>query len=702
MDKNDFDIDFDFEKEYGLDPELLQSTDDDFDYDQFLRDDLDLGLDEVYPVESESDSTQAFQLGTDGEVPEEETYEEEVSEEYDEDEDLSADFVRPASYEGDFEEESETEYIDSAEDPESDYTEEDYVPSEEGAYDEEEESERVPRRKLELPKIAIPKISLPNIKWPIKKEGHDEKMEYTESTENEEGEQKPRRRRESKPKEPTFFSKLLDAYMEPVHKAAEREKEEQVLDPLDPRVLRRRKRDKKKIFKEVYLPAIIAGIALFLILSFCVGAVANAVRTKKLDDAAAELEAQNQANADAIAEQKFGEVIAEVDRLAAGYDYDKALDVLNEFDATTEKFDEEVQSKRSELVNAQGSLQEWKDTSQIANLSFHVLIADPARAFQKSVAGDLAGSYNKNFVTTEEFSRILNQLYTGNYVLVDFNSFVSTSDPAADGSVTYFGTSMWLPAGKKPIMITETLVNYLDYMVDPNKDGVPDAGGHGFANKLVVTSSGDIKASLIDASGNELIGNYDLVPILEDFIAEHPDFSYRGARATLAVTGDQGVFGYRTNTSYVATKGQSYYDEQVALAKLLVDTLREKGYTIASYTYSNQAYRGMSTVQIQAEMQNWTSQCTPILGDVDVMVFARSSDIDAYSGTSFNVLYDTGFRFFLNNGTSPRVDINTTFVKQTRLMVTGESMAWYSNQFMSYFDSNMVLDLSTRGNVPRS
>lgn len=699
MDKNDFDIDFDFEKEYGLDPDLLQGTDDDFDYDQFLKDDLDLGLDEKYLNENQQDSTQAFQIGSDEEAPEEETeYEEEPSEEEYEDEDLSADFVRPAPQEEPDEVDSEELYDDSVEDPESDYSEEDYVPTEEEAYEEEEPAPR-PRRKLELPKIALPKISLPKIKRPNREEGQEEEMEYTE---NGEEEQKPRRRRESKPKEPTFFSKLLDAYMEPVHKAAEREKEEQVLDPLDPRVLRRRKRDKKKIFKEVYLPAIIAGIALFLILSFCVGAAANAVRTKKLNNAAAELEAQNQANADAIAEQKFGEVIAEVDRLAAGYDYDKALDVLNEFDATTEKFDEEVQSKRSELVNAQGSLQEWKDTSQIANLSFHVLIADPARAFQKSVAGDLAGSYNKNFVTTEEFSRILNQLYTGNYVLVDFNSFVSTSDPAADGSVTYFGTSMWLPAGKKPIMITETLVNYLDYMVDPNKDGVPDAGGHGFANKLVVTSSGDIKASLIDASGNELIGNYDLVPILEDFIAEHPDFSYRGARATLAVTGDQGVFGYRTNTSYVATKGQSYYDEQVALAKLLVDTLREKGYTIASYTYSNQAYRGMSTVQIQAEMQNWTSQCTPILGDVDVMVFARNSDIDAYSGTSFNVLYDTGFRFFLNNGTSPRVDINTTFVKQTRLMVTGESMAWYSNQFMSYFDSNMVLDLSSRGNVPRS
>lgn len=694
MDKNDFDIDFDFDNEYGLDQNLLQGTDDDFDYDQFLKDDFDLGFGDEYAPEAQEDSTQSFSVERDDRETEAE-YEEESFD----DVDLSADYVRPSSaVQDDSDEYTEESYEDSIEDPESAYAEDDFVPEYEQEAEEEEPASRS-RSKHAFPNFVIPKISLPKIKHSGKA---DTEQEETADDGDEAADTPARRRRQPKPKQPTVFSKLLDAYMEPVHKAAEREKQEQVMDPLDPRVLRRRKRDKKKIFKEVYLPAIIAGAAMFLILSFCVGAAANAFRAKKINDAAAQIEAQNQANADAEAEKRFGEMMDEVDRLAAGYDYDKAKAVLEDFAATTNKFENEIKEKINAIATVQHDLQEWKDTSQIANLSFHVLIADPSRAFQKSVAGDLAGSYNKNFVTTDEFSRILNQLYTGNYVLVDFNSFVSKSKPADDGSVTYFGTSMWLPAGKKPIMITETMVNYFEYMVDSNKDGAPDAGGHGFANKLVVTASGDIKASLIDASGNELIGDYDLVPILEDFIKEHPDFSYRGARATLAVTGDQGVFGYRTNTSYVASKGQSYYDEQVALAKLLVDTLREKGYTIASYTYGNVAYRGMSTVQIQAEMQNWTQQCTPILGNVDVMVFARASDIDAYSGTSFNVLYDTGFRFFLNNGTSPRVDINTTFIKQTRLMVTGEAMAWYSNQFMSYFDSNMVLDLTSRGNVPRS
>ena len=84
--------------------------------------------------------------------------------------------------------------------------------------------------------------------------------------------QKPARTKD--PAKKSVFSKLLDMYMEPVTRAKE---ESEVLDPLDPRYIRRKKREKKRIFKEVYLPAIIACAALFLILSFVVGSVSNAL-----------------------------------------------------------------------------------------------------------------------------------------------------------------------------------------------------------------------------------------------------------------------------------------------------------------------------------------------------------------------------------------------------------------------------------------
>ncbi len=639
MDNNDFDLDIDFEEEYGFDPKDFLAEDDDFDFSDF---------EDKEELEEDPDATREYHFDEDADDDQEEASEETLEEEYDDDEDLSADFP-------------EHQYAD----------EEAYPDEEEEVYDPVEESDEdiapTPKKK--------PSLKLP--KFPSGK-GRD-------------------KNKANKPAKKSAFSKLLDIYMEPVTRYKD---ESDVMDPLDPKYIRRKKREKKRIFKEVYLPAIIAGVALCLILSFIVGSVSNALVIKKNKDITAQQQAQQQASAADAAELEFKRLIAQAESMVDGYDYDGAIALLESYSGSNDKFQNQVNAKKADLVKEQNQLVEIKDISSIPNLSFHVLMADATRACNKEVAGDLAASYNKNFVSVEEFTRILNQLYASNYVLVDFDSFISTQS-GVDGNESFFSQSIYLPSGKKPVMITETMVNYFEYMVDPDKDGTPDSKGHGFANKLVLDENGEIKASYVDENGQTLIGNYDLVPVLESFIQEHPDFSYRGARAILAVTGSEGVFGYRTNTSYVSRFSQTFYDNEVAAAKEVVAALREKGYTIASYTYSNQDYRSMTTLQVQAEVTNWTNQITPVLGQVDTIVFARASDIESYSGTTFNVLYNSGLRFFLNSGSSPRVDINNnTFVRQTRLMVTGESLAWYSSQFSSYFDSNVVLDLASRGSTP--
>ena len=51
----------------------------------------------------------------------------------------------------------------------------------------------------------------------------------------------------------------------------------------------------------------------------------------------------------------------------------------------------------------------------------------------------------------------------------------------------------------------------------------------------------------------------------------------------------------------------------------------------------------------------------------------------------------------------PEIDI--PYVRQNRLMVTGETMAWYADRFTdrSLFDPNMVLDMTARGgSVPKA
>lgn len=652
MDKNDFDLDIDFEEEYGFDPKDFLSEDDDFDYSDIL--------DEDDPTE-DMDATKAYHFD---QTPDQNA-DDDIS---DADEDLAADFPEHPDHDDEQQDYPDEKAPQAYDAPEEEQDGQEYDIEE---YDEEPEQGTEKKGGLKLPKLGG------------------------------KGKSKKAKSKASEPVKKSVFSKLLDMYMEPVTRYKE---ESEVLDPLDPRYVRRRKREKKRIFKEVYLPAIIAGLALLLILSFIVGSVSNALTVKKNKDSAAQVEAQQQASAADAAEVEFKRTMAQVESLVTGYDYQGAIDLLNEYlngyNGSNNTFREQAVAKQAALVNEQNQLVELKDVTTIPNLSFHVLMADASRACNKDVSGaDMAGLYNKNFVSVEEFSRILNQLYSSNYVLVDFDSFVYKAT-GVDGNDEFGAKSIYLPQGKKPVMITETMVNYFEYMVDPDKDGKLDGTGHGFANKLVLDENGDIKAAYVDANGQSLVGNYDLVPVLESFIQEHPDFVYQGARAILAVSGTEGVFGYRTNTSYVSRFGQAFYDNEVIEAKKVVAALREKGYTIASYTYSNQAYRSMTTLQIQAEVTNWTNQITPVLGEVDTMVFARASDIESYSGTTFDVLYKSGIRYFLNSGSSPRVDINKTFVRQTRLMVTGETLAWYSSQFTSYFDSNVVLDVATRGGMP--
>jgi len=673
MDNNDFDIDFDFEKEYGFDPKLFMDTNEE---EQEPDPAVDDGhTPEELPVEGEGDFDLDSILG-ETEDPGEDPVpvEGNFGEDFQENDDGEADFPDPDSF-GDYD-------LDDM-----------------NGQDKAEEEEDIPiRRRSRTFREEIPQEEPESEETDAEEFGEEvqqpDDVDQGEWEENESIRRRERKPRERKPKTPSVFSKLLDLYLEPLHRTGG----EEVVDSSG-RTRRRRKPTKAQIFKEVYLPAIIAGVALVMILTFIVGSVTNAVKRKEHSDKVKQQESIKASEDAAQAEAEYNSLLEEADRLAAGYDYEAAIEKLNGFTGTDAEHTQQITAKKAEYANAQSGLVEWKDVSQIPNLSFHVLIADMARAQGNT---ELKGQYNKNFVTIDEFTKILDQLYAADYVLVDYDSWLGSS-VGVDGKETYFVQSMMLPANKKPVMITETMVNYFDYMIDSNKDGTPDANGDGFACRLVVDANGDIKAEYVDGSGQTLVGNYDLVPLLEDFIKQHPDFSYRGARATLAVTGDQGIFGYRCNTSYISSVSQSYYDEQLAGAKTIVQALNEKGYTFASYTYGNKNYRDLSAAQIQEEMRNWTNYVMPAFGDIKVkiMVFAREHGITDYSGAGFTAMSDAGFRIFVDQAEKPSVDTgNSSYVKQNRLMVTGKNMAWHTSMFTGLFDCNVVMDTALRGNVP--
>ena len=89
---------------------------------------------------------------------------------------------------------------------------------------------------------------------------------------------------------------------------------------------------------------------------------------------------------------------------------------------------------------------------------------------------------------------------------------------------------IYLPEGKKPLVISIDDVSYYDYMQ-------PD----GFAQRLVINDAGDVVTE-VKAPDGTVSQTYDgdVMPIVDQFVKEHPEFSFRGAKGIVAPTGYQG------------------------------------------------------------------------------------------------------------------------------------------------------------------
>lgn len=455
--------------------------------------------------------------------------------------------------------------------------------------------------------------------------------------------------------------------------------------PVNPR---RRKRSRMQIFKEVYLPVIVAGAAILMVLIFIIGSIVRSVQKNKAEkeaSIAASIALEEEQSRLAAESEKL---LLQAEQLFSQYNYQGAIDSLNSFSGDVSQYP----AINDAIVKYEAAVEDlvaWDDPSQVVNLSFQMLMADPEQSFAHSTYGS---AFNKNYVTTAEFSRILEGLYANGYVLVSMDDL-------------YAADTLYLPEGKKPLVLTQTNVNYNIYIVDGDGDKLPDKDGAGFACRLVLDSDGGVTCERIDRNGDTVTGDYDLIPILDSFVDAHPDFSYKGAKAVIALTGYNGLFGYRTNSGAEEDFGLDAYNEAISQAIKIASALRESGYELACYTYSNVPYGEYSASMMETDLNQWLSECLPILGQVDTMVFAQLSDItntDVYSGDKFATLRNAGFYYYLGFSTdgAPWSVIGENYVRQGRILVTGANMAHNSQWFEDLFDTEYVLDQELRGDIP--
>jgi len=451
---------------------------------------------------------------------------------------------------------------------------------------------------------------------------------------------------------------------------------------------RRRKRTKFDIFKEVYLPLAIAGLAIVMLLVIIIGSITRAVQRNQIA-----IEESIAASSEQVRiEEEAAYILDKVKQMALHYDFEGAIKLIDSFSGDKADYPE-MDTLKSQYEFGLTQLVPYDDPNSIPNLSFNTLIADPNRAFTDE---ELSDTMKEDYITIAEFENILQQLYDHNYILVNPAEFV-TVGLNDFGVNAYISKPILLPEGKKPIIITQNNVCYPTELIDGDGDKVADQNGLGFAHRLLIAEDGSIQAEYIDATGQTRVGAYDLVPILDAFVAEHPDFSYKGAKAILAVSGVEGVFGYRTYKAAENYYGTEIYQQDVKDATALADALYDDGYMIACHTYGNVAYGEMELSEIKADIAKFKEEVGPIVGRLDSIVFAQNSDIAEgiiYIGEKHQYLSEEGFCFYIGFSTdgAPWTVVVDDYIRQGRIAINGENLEENADWFTDLFDATMVLD----------
>ena len=398
-------------------------------------------------------------------------------------------------------------------------------------------------------------------------------------------------------------------------------------------------------------------------------------------------------------EEKPASPLDEADRLAAMYDYDEAIALL-EGQADYQE-NSEMQQRVAQYRTTKDSCVAWP-IDQVTHVFYHTLIVDPSRSFD----GDSKeAGYDQVMTTIGEFNAITQSMYDRGFVMVSLKDMAAVTVDEAGNHVMQQGEIL-LPPGKQPFVLSQDDVSYYHCME-----------GDGYARKLVLDETGSVKNEYVEADGTVKVGDYDMVPLIDTFVDEHPDFSYRGAKGIVALTGYNGVLGYFTDIAYKTREDLDEnqikylqenpdfdYDEQVAQAREVAQAMHADGWEFASHTWGHINVGECSLERLQTDTQKWMDYVKPIVEPVDTIIFAFGSDIcgvEDYAGEKFDYLKSQGFDYYCNVDSSQYwVQLRDTYLRMGRRNLDGYRMYYNPELLSDLFDAKAVFDKTRPVPVP--
>ncbi len=460
----------------------------------------------------------------------------------------------------------------------------------------------------------------------------------------------------------------------------------------------RKERRRQRRRRAMMMRAAVLGV-LILILIGSIVLVSFQVKKSK------EKKAQEQARQEKLIQeeeaknQKRKDAVAQAEKIAMGYDYDGAIELLKSLENYDKDADIIAQIAKLE---AEKSTMVPVDMTEVTHIFYHSLVVDPERGF---AGNDSAAAGFKQWMTTvDEFNKITQAMYDNGYVLVDLHDLVNqTTDE--NGEVHFTTNQIMLPEGKKPFVLSlDDLCYYHSY------------DGRGTATKMVLDENGKPTCEYIQPDGTTVTGAYDCVPLLNQFLEEHPDGAYRGARGTIALTGYNGILGYRTDIAYKTGENLTAdqkawldahpdfdWEKECEEAKKVAQAVKDTGWKFASHTWGHIRVGANTSLEtIKTDTEKWLAYVEPLVGDTDTIIFAHGEDLADWHDYSaenekFTYLKSQGFNFFCNVDSSQYfLQLRDNYVRQGRRNLDGYRL-WNDvhgekNRTSDLFDASQILD----------
>lgn len=310
----------------------------------------------------------------------------------------------------------------------------------------------------------------------------------------------------------------------------------------------------------------------------------------------------------------------------------------------------------------------------VHHVFFHSLIAYTDLAFDND---SRANGYNYWMTTVSEFENMLPQLLDRGYILYDITELIE-QDPSDDTKIQK--KDIYLPEGKKPLVISIDDVNYYEYMKTD-----------GFATKLVLDENGEVANEIVTPDKETIISRRaDVMPILDDFVKEHPEFSFNGAKGVIALTGYQGALGYRITD----LKGEEL-EQAILDATAVANKLKETGWKFACHSYTHNQYFKNYTVtmsQIKYDTKRWKKYIEPVVGETNIYISPFGVRFKS-TDERYRYLVNEGFNIFCPVQKNPELSLYGDNAIMTRFNLDGYSMfnrAKYINE--TYYNVDEVID----------